>query len=125
MVSEKVSLIVEPSSETGLATQLKELKPVQFTPCTGSSVVIIYDCKQSGESMSRPALRHPPLRRMHVRKTIGAVLQARGGKQGIWENDVFVLMDAHRHGNENDLCSGFLNSEGKLMTTVGRICKRC
>ena len=79
-------------------------------------MVVLYDPKQAGESMSRPWYRSPPLNKLHIRKLIGAVLAARGKKQGILDNDVYVIMDAMRHGNEGDLMSAFLNSDGKLMT---------
>ena len=43
------------------------------------------------------------------------MLQLRGNRQTILENDVFAFLDAGRHGNEHDIISGFLNSEGKMM----------
>jgi hypothetical protein len=116
MVRERVTLIVEPGSESGLAKSLADVKAVNFTPPTHSSVLIIYDVKQAGESMSRPQYRMPPLRKAHARKLLGAVLTVRGKKQNIMENDVYVLMDAGKHGNEDVLLSSFLNNEGKLMT---------
>jgi hypothetical protein len=115
VVREKVTLIVETSSEAGLTTALSEVKAVAFQTTSHNCVLIIYDTKQSGEPQSRPRYRMCPFRKAHLRKLLGAVLWVRGKKQGILENDVFVIMDAFRHGNELDLMSAFLNSDGKLM----------
>jgi hypothetical protein len=115
VVRERVTLIIEPSSESGLAHALNEVGAAKFIPPNHNCVLIMYDIKQAGESMSRPQYRMPPFRKAHVRKLIGAVMQVRGKKQKIMENNVFVLMDAYRHGNEPDLLSSFLNSDGKLM----------
>ncbi len=114
VVRERVTLIVE-GSETALVTALAEAPVATYAATGNNSVIVLYDVKQAGESMSRPAFRPPSLRRAHVRKLVGAILQARSKRQAILENDVFVMMDAGKHGNENELLGSFLNDQGKLL----------
>jgi len=76
-VNEYIKLIVEPSSEATLAKAIQESQ-IGIQVATGNStVLIVYDVKQAGEAMCRPQYRHPPLRKQHLKKCVGAVLQAR------------------------------------------------
>ena len=61
------------------------------------------------------------LRKAHVRKLVGALLQARSGKQCIPPNDVFLMFAAGKLHNDHDITSGFLNAEGKLLPREKRL----
>ena len=89
LVRERVSLVAEASSETALIKQLQTIPAMTLTPAgKGQHVVIIYDVKQAGESMSRPRDRPPATRKAHLRKLLGVVLQVRGGRKAIQPTDV-------------------------------------
>ena len=109
LVREKVCLVVEPASETGLANALKDVRIV--SPDSMGTKVVLYDVKQAGESLSRPAYRAPPLRKAHLRKLVGAVLEAQTQKAIIPSCDIFLLTVAGRPGNEHDTLASFLNAD--------------
>jgi hypothetical protein len=115
VVRERISLIVEPSSEVGLVQAFEDLPVAKFT-CVGTNhVVVLYDVKQAGESSSRPAYRAPAMRKAHLRKLLGGLLHVRSQRATIPLNDVYVMVTAGKLGNENDVMSSFLNAEGKML----------
>ncbi len=108
-VREKVVLVVEQSSETAFANALKDIRIV--SPDTLGTKLVLYDVKQAGESASRPAYRAPPLRKAHLRKLVGGLLDAQIQKAIIPSCDVFLLTLAGRPGNEHDALAAFLDQD--------------
>ncbi|CAK0877160.1 unnamed protein product, partial [Prorocentrum cordatum] len=77
-------------------------------------VLIVYDAKQSGESMTAPHDRVAPFRSAHYSKLISAVLKMRGDTENLSDGDVFLVYDAFRHGNEGEIGRCFKKlSDGK------------
>ena len=64
LVKERIILVVEPSSETALIKHLEEFKIMNIVGAGQNHVLTLYDVKQAGESMSRPSLRPPSLRKV-------------------------------------------------------------
>ena len=96
---------------------------------TGQYVVVSYQPKLAGESMSTPHLRIPPLRNsmqqpggQHYKKMIQAVIQSRDPADSeevgslLHEGDCFVIGDAGRHGNAAAIMSAFTRDDGTHLT---------
>ena len=104
LVRQYVSLVVEPASEEALTDMIKD-KPVGKAHANfGTSFLINFDVKASGESMTHPHLRTVSVNEAYIKQMVGSVIAARGG---IAENDVYLLYDAGKHGNERLLMSAF------------------
>lgn len=105
LVRQYVALVAEPSSEAAL-TDLFVSQPVgKATATFGTSILINFDVKASGESMTHPHLRTVSINDAYIKKMVGAVITARGGN--VAENDVYLIYDAGKHGNERMLLSAF------------------
>ncbi|MCP4244942.1 MAG: hypothetical protein GY772_30750 [bacterium] len=114
-VNEQVCFFSDSGSEEALADKISASPVGKHTATDGTTLAIVLDVAQMGEAVSRPQYRPPPCKRELVKKLIGAVLRARGGKENILENDVYLLLDAMRHGNEAELLSGFRTKDDKAM----------
>lgn len=70
--------------------------------------------KDSGEVLTCPSHRVPSLRDPHLSKLVGATLKARSETCELNDNDVYVLFDGGKHGNETSLTKVFTNDDGAL-----------
>ena len=85
-------------------------------------VLIIYDVKQSEESMTHPHDRTPLFRSPHMSKLVSAVQRARGSTETMRAGDVFLVFDAFKHGNDGEINKVFKRqSDGKTMDKVKRV----
>jgi hypothetical protein len=111
LVRQYVALVAEPASEAAL-TDLFVSQPVgKVTATFGTSILINFDVKASGESMTHPHLRTVSINEAYVKKMVGAAIAARGGV--VAENDVYLIYDAGKHGNERMLMSAFKGDGNK------------
>ncbi len=102
-VKAHAKLVAEPSTETALAKILEDTTAGQ-TRAGGvmDTVLIMFDPKQSGESITAPHLRTAPLRDAQLQKLVGAALAARKGLQPsattLIDGDLYVVLDGGKHG---------------------------
>ena len=96
-VKQRVKLVVEPSSESAFATALADAEIGKVRGTCDRRVVIFYDVKKAGESMTAPHTRQPPFRKEHGQKAIRALLSSRGSAE-MNEGDVVFFFDAGKHG---------------------------
>jgi hypothetical protein len=76
-VRQQVKLVVEPSSLNQVRDSVKDSVPGQFPVAgAGKTVLIVYDVKLSGESITYPQVRKPPLR-SHYKKMMQGTMLAR------------------------------------------------
>ena len=77
-VRQQVKLVVEPSSYAGVADVIKHSLAGQApaTDAQDKKVLFFYDVKLSGESVTYPQIRKPPLRG-HYKKMMQGVLESR------------------------------------------------
>jgi len=121
IVSSKVTLLVEPDSQTELKTAIMASAAGKVEGRDGSDyVIVIYDYKQATESKTSPATRRAPLKDARATKCILATVDARRTTMGqtsigILPGDMYVLFDGTRGGNINKLKSGFVNESGEVL----------
>jgi hypothetical protein len=91
---------VEPDSVKRIAEEINLQKPFQEivddNP-TDRIVLFVYDLKLSGESVTNPQTRKPPLR-PHFKKMIGGAIASRKSETELNKRDVFMFFDAGEHG---------------------------
>lgn len=79
-------------------------------------VGIIYDTKQTGETVTCPHLRVPGLRENgHLGNMISGTVQARSsdGAPSTNSGDIYFMFDGGKHGNEGQLLAGFKDATTK------------
>ena len=69
-VKQRVKLIVEPVSESGFATALSDAEIGKMRGTADRRIMMLYDVKKCGESITAPHLRQPPLRKDHAQKCV-------------------------------------------------------
>lgn len=97
MVKQRVKLVVEPTSDSAFATALADAEIGKVRGSTDRRVVVLYDVKKAGESMTAPHIRQPPFRKEHGQKVVRALLSSRGSGE-MHEGDMFFFFDAGKHG---------------------------
>ena len=103
LIKEGVRVISQGNAtESQLAEILKSSAAgkIRGDPGMQQYAVIIYDIKNSGESITAPHERMPPFRNSHMTKMLSAVFKARDKLDELDDGDVFFCFDAFRHGNE-------------------------
>lgn len=120
-VNEKVKLLVEAAGVDSMATALAETHALKQNFTDPNHLVVLYETGQAGESTSKPHLRPPALRKDHVKKMVGACLQARDkNRTQIHPSDIYLLLDAGKSGNQHDLVGCFTNADGKSFVNKER-----
>ena len=97
-VKSRVMLIVEPTSEQAFATALADAEIGKIRGLTEKRVLILYDTKKAGESVTAPHLRLCPFQKSHCQKAIRAVLTSRGNDAELHDGDLFLMYDGGRYG---------------------------
>ena len=110
-VRQQVKLVVEPSSLNQVRDAVKDSVAGQFpAPGAGKTVLIAYDVKLSGESITYPQVRKPPLRSHYKKMMQGTMLARSVGSEApteVMPHDVYIILDAGKSGNEAELMSAF------------------
>lgn len=110
-VRQQVKLVVEPSSLNQVRDSVKDSVAGQFPAAgAGKTVLIVYDVKLSGESITYPQVRKPPLRSHYKKMMQGAMLARSEGSEPpkeVMPHDVYIILDAGKSGNEAELMSAF------------------
>lgn len=116
-LSQYIHLIVEPVSGVALVEMLKDSPLGSVRAESPSTLLINFDTKASGETMSRPHLRSMPLQVDYLYKLTAACLQARGGQ--ICTGDLYMFWDAGKTGNAAKFLTPFQTDiEGKRKKAV-------
>ena len=108
-------------TENQLADALKNSTVSRIKPGKHQRVLIIYDVKQSGESMTHPHDRTPPFRAQHANKLLSAVFKARDNMEALAPGDLFLVFDGFKHGNEAEIGRLFKKPDGKVMEKSKRV----
>ena len=99
--SSRIFLLPEPNGESALITALQSTPLSEMLGSPGKDYIgILYDQKLAGESSSRPQARKVPFWEERYTKLVKALLKARGDDEKLRKGDVFMVMDASKHGNE-------------------------
>ena len=115
LIKEGVRVVAQGSAtETQLGELLKNSAVGKLRGKANNYVLITYDIKLAGESITAPHDRMPPFRHMHLTKMLGAIGKARGQEDELDAGDVYMCFDAFRHGNEQEIQKCFKKSNGKL-----------
>lgn len=114
-------MLVDDDTTSGVADALKGTAFCKKTGDTESGqnhIGIWYDCKMAGESSSYPHSRPPAFQAGHLRRLVAACCQARGLEEELSPGDLYLIMDAGKHGNESSFNSAFvrIDDEGKSQT---------
>ena len=94
---DKFCLLVEPKAMTVLANEIRETYCGKVTGSAKKPVLIVYDVKAQGESVTHPNLRKPPFKSERFKKFVKATV--------ITEDSTFradscvLLLDGGAHGN--------------------------
>ncbi|CAE7707229.1 unnamed protein product [Symbiodinium sp. CCMP2592] len=118
--SQWVSFILNDSSSTTLAENMKEMTIVQATiEKSSGNKLLVYDCKTAGEASSHPNTRQPPFKPKDLTKWVHAVIRSfdddgktHGGT--LPPQHLVCVMDGGKFGNEGQIQSAFLDLDGKL-----------
>ena len=106
----QVRLVVEASSGTAIADEIRNSVAGQCLGVDdgGRVTVFAYDVKLSGEAVTNPQTRKPPLRN-HYKKMMLAAFASRGptSSTALTASDVFIMFDGGKHGNHNELQTVF------------------
>ena len=100
MVRQHARFVVEPDSVKRIAEEINLQKPFQEIVDDSPAdriVLFVYDLKLSGESVTNPQTRKPPLR-PHFKKMIGGAIASRKSETELNKRDVFMFFDAGKHG---------------------------
>ncbi len=106
------------STESQLADVLKNsgVGKVKVNVARNEHIMVLYDIKACGESVTAPHDRVPPFRSSHLSKMIGSVCKARESPDEIPASDVWLIPDAFRHGNTLEILKTFKREDnGKTM----------
>jgi hypothetical protein len=97
-IRQQVKLVLEPDSPALVAAAISDSVAGRATDeSTDKKVIFVYDVKLSGESVTYPQIRRPPLRG-HFKKMIQGFLDSRQVKDELHGNDIFIFFDASKHG---------------------------
>jgi len=100
MVRQHARFVVEPDSVKRIAEEINLQKPFQEIVDDSPAdriVLFVYDLKLSGESVTNPQTRKPPLR-PHFKKMIGGAIASRKSETELNKRDVLMFFDAGKHG---------------------------
>lgn len=102
---------------------------IQKIDSTIGNLLIFYDVKASGEDAKRPESRKPQLRKVHLDRSVRVALRARTQDPDVLQlpdSDVFVFLDAGRHGNTGSLIGSLKDDAEKAtsLLTLGTV-SRC
>ncbi|CAE7666405.1 unnamed protein product [Symbiodinium sp. CCMP2592] len=119
-----VSLVVDAGTATMSTTELSNLLSATILKDVTGPVLMIYDSKSSGEASSHAALRLPPFRAGHFKRMIQAFVRGRGAEpseggemaEELRPNDMVLLLDGGRPGNEAAAQASFVKGDGSFMT---------
>jgi hypothetical protein len=107
LVRQYVRIIVYPQTEKQLVSEIQNSELGRMTGDLTGTVLIHYDVKLAGESVTAPRLRTSPFQEKTYEKFVAAVLEGRdqGGKKVPTLNvgDLVLLLDAGRTGNAKGL----------------------
>jgi hypothetical protein len=104
------ALHAEPKG-SGAIAKLLELNPAfAMKPDDPQIVLVVYNVNTSGEAITNPSTRVPPLR-AHYKKCMAGFMETRNNAPGVCKTDAYIFMDGGRHGNENEFLSAFKFTE--------------
>jgi hypothetical protein len=99
-IRQQVKLVVEPTSQDAIAAEIMSGQIGRQLPDEAPKdnlVIFVYDSKVSGEAVTNPQTRKPPLR-PHFKKCMAGALTSRKPVDQLDPHDVFVMFDAGKHG---------------------------
>jgi hypothetical protein len=106
-VAAHVKLITEPDTSSDVRDALYKTAVAKVKGIDkGDCVMILFDVKQSGECITSPHIRVPPLRDEQIGKLLMGVLEARRGAtpdpdaETMVDGDVLCMFDGGRHGTQ-------------------------
>ena len=105
------SLVVLTTEQTtALATKqvAGQLAPLKIKPQPGTYFGIRYNVPESGESVTAPHRRSPPLREDRLQVFVSGVMQTRGDENRINTRDIIMLSDGGEPGPQQICCIGLL-----------------
>ncbi len=107
LVRQYIRIVVYPQTEKQLVTEIQNSELGRMIGDLTGTVLIHYDVKMAGESVTAPRLRTAPFQEKVYEKFVAAVLEGRdqGGKKVPTLNvgDLVLLLDAGRTGNAKGL----------------------
>jgi len=96
-----IRLITETSTEASLANALRDTPAVQCRPSTSTKfTAIVYDVLASGECLTQPHLRTPPLREPHLNRLVRGAVRALSEDESLPGNVQWVMFDGGHGGHE-------------------------
>ena len=95
---------------------IQEISFLKEEKQAGSPVLVVYDHKLAGESVTNPRQRVPPLKDVHLQKCLGAYLEIRhgGGENSLTHLHPayeFVLYDGGQAWSRSDLAEAFREAQ--------------
>jgi hypothetical protein len=99
-IRQQVKLVVEPASQDAIAAEIMSGQLGRQLPDDApkdSLVIFVYDSKVSGEAVTNPQTRKPPLR-PHFKKCMAGALTSRKPVDQLSPHDVFIMFDGGKHG---------------------------
>lgn len=88
------------------------------------NLLIFYDVKASGEDSKRPESRKPMLRKVHLERSVKMALRSRNQDPDVYhllDSDIFVFLDAGRHGNTGSLTGSLKDDADKAITVLNNV----
>ena len=102
-------VVLSTEQTTALATKqvVEQLPALKIKPQPGTYFGIRYNVPESGESVTAPHRRSPPLREDRLQVFVSGVMQARGDENRINARDIIMLSDGGKPGPQI-CCIGLL-----------------
>ena len=111
---DKIWLLVEPKSMLTLASDIRESYCGKVQGSAKKPVLVVYDVKAQGESLTHPHLRKPPFKFERFKKIVKATVINEAGN---FRDDVHVLyLDGGAHGNKTVALNQIQGEDGKGLT---------
>jgi hypothetical protein len=104
------ALHAEPKGSGAIAKLLEVNPAFAMKPDDPQIVLVVYNVNTSGEAITNPSTRVPPLR-AHFKKCMAGFMETRKNGPCVCKTDAYIFMDGGRHGNENEFLSAFKFTE--------------
>jgi hypothetical protein len=96
-----VRLVVEPSTEAAVSNAIKDTPAGRFEAAvTQDYLTIAYDVVLSGECITCPHLRTPPLREPHLNRLVRGAVKARSEERSLPKDVQVVMFDSGHTGHD-------------------------
>ncbi|CAE7861416.1 unnamed protein product [Symbiodinium necroappetens] len=115
LVRSSVKLIVEPERQAVLQEELKSSAIAGIIAAKDKTVLVYYDQKAAGESVTAPHLRVPPLKADRVKTAIQSTCAFADSGGELPMNCMFMISDAGKAGNDRAILNSFMNEGGASM----------